>query len=119
MTTDNSAKKMQEDLKESAYKIWLAGLGALSAAEEEGERLFKRLVEKGEEMESKGKNRMEDAQAAVSETLKDVEKSFDERLTGALQRIGVPSREEIRTLTRRVEELNRKVEELNTGKASA
>jgi parallel beta-helix repeat protein len=42
------AKELQSDLMESAHKVWLAGLGALAMAEEEGGRLFKNLIEKGE-----------------------------------------------------------------------
>ena len=37
---------------------------------------------------------------------------FDETLTSALHRLGVPTRDEIRNLTQRVEELNAKIEQL-------
>ena len=37
---------------------------------------------------------------------------FDETLTNALHRLGVPTRDEIRNLTQRVEELNAKIEQL-------
>src|SRR5262245_42554636 len=39
---------------ESAHSVWLAGLGALAAARDEGDRLFRRLVERGRVVEDKG-----------------------------------------------------------------
>src|SRR4030081_2153457 len=48
-------KKLQDELKDSAHKIWLAGLGALAAAEQEGTKVFNRLVDRGREVESRGK----------------------------------------------------------------
>ncbi|CAN5472449.1 hypothetical protein BH23BAC4_BH23BAC4_02300 [soil metagenome] len=36
------------DLKESAQRIFMAGLGALSVAEDEGSKYFKKLIKKGE-----------------------------------------------------------------------
>jgi len=37
--------------RESAHRLWLAGLGALAVVGEEGDRLFKQLVRKGADME--------------------------------------------------------------------
>lgn len=104
-------KRAQRDLKESAQKIWLAGLGALAVAEQEGTRVFDRLVERGRDFEERGKERMEEARSRVSE----VEDRVDEKVAAALRRFGVPSREEIRELTRRVEELNAKIERMTAG----
>ena len=41
MNMNDKAKYFQEELKDSAQKVWLAGLGALSMASEEGNKLFK------------------------------------------------------------------------------
>ncbi len=109
-------KKFQEEIADSAHKIWLAGLGALSAAEEEGSKLFKRLVERGEEFESRGKSRVEEVRDKVkhkvSSAWEDVEDTLDDQVTAALHRLGVPTRDEIRKLTQRVEELSGKVDKL-------
>ncbi len=43
---------LQDELKDSAQKIWMAGLGAVTMAGEEGTKLFKNLVEKGEAFQS-------------------------------------------------------------------
>lgn len=114
MASDGKRKKAQHELKESAQKIWLAGLGALAVAEEEGARMFDSLVERGREWEGRGKERMEGARSRVEDAVDDVEERIDERISKVMRRVGVPSRDEIRELTRRVEELNAKIEALHT-----
>jgi poly(hydroxyalkanoate) granule-associated protein len=119
-------EKLQKDLQESAHKIWLAGLGALSAATEEGSRFFQTLVERGEDVETKGRKSFDKARDEVESQAKkarrqvessvdDLWEKVDERLTDAMHRFGVPTREEIHSLTRRVEELNAKIDTLKTG----
>jgi poly(hydroxyalkanoate) granule-associated protein len=112
---DEEWKRAQRELKDSAQKIWLAGLGALSVAEQEGTKMFERLVDRGRDFEGKGRERMEEAREKVHEAASDVEGRIDEKVASALRRFGVPSRDEIRELTRRVEELNAKIERMTRG----
>jgi poly(hydroxyalkanoate) granule-associated protein len=119
--TSTKERTLQDDVKDTAHRIWLAGLGALAAAEEEGTKLFSRLVDRGRDVESRGKvevdkvvdkaNEVVDkAKSKAGSTWDDLGSKVDETITAALHRLGVPTREEIQTLTRRVEELNAKVE---------
>lgn len=105
-------KKIQDELAESAHRIWLAGLGALAAAEEEGSKVFNRLVDRGKDVESRGKQQVHDVKSRAENAWSGVGDKIDEKVTAALHRLGVPTREEIQNLTRKVEELNAKVEEL-------
>ncbi len=116
-------KNIQAELRDSAHKIWLAGLGALQAAEEEGSKLFKNLVERGESFENRGRERYSEVKTRVGDvtekakdraesTWEKVESRLDDAVSSALGRLGVPSRDEIATLTRRVEELTAMVEKL-------
>jgi poly(hydroxyalkanoate) granule-associated protein len=112
-------KDSSSEIKESAQKIWLAGLGALTSAEEGGTKLFNKLVEKGEAFEARGKEQMAKVQKSVENAVGQAENSweklgdaFDDRVAAAINRLGVPSREEIITLTNRVEELTLKVDGL-------
>ena len=112
-------KDSSNEIRESAQKIWLAGLGALTSAEEEGTKLFNKLVEKGEAFEARGKDQMAKVQKSVENAVGQAETSweklgdaFDDRVAAAINRLGVPSREEIVTLTNRVEELTLKVDGL-------
>lgn len=109
------AGKAQGELRESAQKIWLAGLGALAVAEEEGVRMFDSLVDRGREWEGRGKERMDKAKSRVEHAVDDVEERIDERVSKVMHRVGVPTRDEIQRLTRRVEELNAKIEALHSG----
>jgi len=103
-------------LKESAHDIWLAGLGALATASEEGSKMFKTLVKRGAQVDKSNKVRINhlasrartlrgEAKAAMARVANPIE----DRMTGAIHRLGVPTRKEIATLTKRVEELTRVV----------
>lgn len=117
-------KKVQKEVLDSASKIWLAGLGALSVAEEEGSKLFNTLVKKGEGFEKRGKKQLEKVQSTVEEQVETVVgkadnafgklgRGFDARVADTLNKLGVPSRMEIQKLTKRVEQLTKKVDSLN------
>lgn len=119
METTPNEKKLQDELKDAAHKIWLAGLGALAAAEEQGNKVFTNLVERGRDVEAKGKVEVDKVKSRAGEVRTKAEATVegwgdkvDETLTSALHRLGVPTREEIQKLTRRVEELNAKIETL-------
>lgn len=107
---ETKEKNLQDDLMESAHRIWLAGLGALAAAEEEGSKIFTRLVERGRDVEARGKTQVDDVKTRAEQAWGGVGEKFDAKLTDALHRLGVPTREEIRALTQKVEELTNKVE---------
>jgi poly(hydroxyalkanoate) granule-associated protein len=118
-TETGTEKNVQEELKESVHRIWLAGLGALATAEEEGGKIFSRLVDRGRDVESKGKVEVDKMKSDAERFKAKAESAFetwgdrfDEKLTATLRRLGVPTREEIRNLTHKVEELNAKIETL-------
>lgn len=125
------AKDIQKELKDAAQSVWLAGLGALSAAEEEGSKLFKKLVARGQEFEHKNRPWVEEtakrarvrfeeaaetAKSRIETAVGEAGKAVDEQVNSTLERLGVPSRDEIHRLTQRVEELNAKLEALGATK---
>lgn len=121
--TTGQEKKLQDELKDSAHRIWLAGLGALAAAEQEGVKVFNRLVDRGRDVETRGKGdfqetvdraktHLDQAKTRAESTVEGWGGKIDEAVTSALHRMGVPTRDEIRTLTQKVEELTAKVEHL-------
>ncbi|TFG39934.1 MAG: hypothetical protein E4H44_01140 [Candidatus Aminicenantes bacterium] len=108
-------------VKDNAQHIWLAGLGALATAGEEGNRVFEDLVEKGAKLEKTGRARLEkvlnkaqgrarslrgEAEGAIGR----VSAPIDAGVATALNKLGIPTRKEILALTRRVEELTRTVQ---------
>lgn len=123
MTDDTKQTPIGDDLKDSARRVWLAGLGALAAAEEEGSKLFRNLVEKGEQLERRGQGEVdrvrgsvEGARGRAEGALGDLERRIEARIETVVQRLGVPSRAEVAELTRKVEELTRSVDRLNEQK---
>jgi poly(hydroxyalkanoate) granule-associated protein len=110
---------LQSELADTAHKIWLAGLGAVAVAEEEGGKMFKGLVDRGQDLEQRGKTQVEKAKGAVGgmrtvaesywETL---EHTIDEQMTAVLHRIGVPTKDEIEALSKKVQDLTASIEKL-------
>ena len=100
------------DFRKYTHQIWLAGLGAFARAEEEGSGFFDALVDVGREVERRAKEktpRVEDIKERVrhhtGETMERMEKAFDDRLTKALSRLGIPNKREVESLRLRVQEL--------------
>ncbi len=114
-------REITNELKDSAYKVWLAGLGALAVTEEEGGKFFNNLVDKGEKFEAQRKGDLETVKDKAGEAIEAVgsrwsklESVVDERVGKALDKLGLPSRSEIQDLSQRVEELTAKLSELET-----
>lgn len=105
-------KAPHEELLDSASKIWLAGLGAMAMAEEEGSKFFRRLVERGEEFQDKGRERFEEVKERAEKRWEEIGDNFDKKVAEAMERLGVPTREEVKELNQRLEKLNAKLEEM-------
>lgn len=109
-----------KDLRKYTQQIWLAGLGAFSKAEEEGGKLFDNLVKIGEDLESKTReiadNAVEEVRGRVLEKASDtrdrVERAFDDRITGTLTRLGIPSQRDLDQINQRLELLTEIIQEL-------
>ena len=156
-TTDNARKTVKDtvetaqkeiagtagDVKDAAQKVFLAGLGAFAVAEEEGSKLFTKLVKRGRKVELPGlgadrvkkiskqlataaddaqdavKSRVESATEAAGETAATIEDRVQDAVAVVMKRIGVPTRTEIAELTASVERLTRHVEALKVEKTTA
>jgi DNA anti-recombination protein RmuC len=122
-------------LRDSVEEVWLAGLGALALAEEEGRSAFRTLMRRGERLERRlvkrgatversleqrieqqrdelakaGRARVRDVstqfEALTGGAMSRVGRGVDEAMSRVLHRIGVPTAKEIDGLTRRVEAL--------------
>lgn len=113
-------------IKQSAHEIWLAGLGAFALAGAEGGKLFRSLVKHGAGLEKVNKTRIQklasragdlrdEARTAVAR----VKNPIEAGMNSAISRLGIPSRKEIATLTKRVEELTRVVAKARGTKGKA
>lgn len=106
-----------------ARKIWLAGLGAYVKAGQEGAEYVKELIKTGEQTEKKAKTLIDEkvdaanseidsvkddvvkAKGRVSVQLDKIESAFDRRVASALNRIGIPSKHDVETLSAKLDEL--------------
>lgn len=118
---EETANQMAARIRGSARQIWLAGLGAYTKAEEDAGRFFERLVHEGEEIETKTRGAVERQVRAVEDRVDDVksranvswdrlESVFDQRVSRTLERLGIPSRREIRELEARIRTLETQLE---------
>ena len=107
----------------TASQIWLAGLGAFTVAQQEGGRLFDILVKEGEEFETqtmktagqkveKVRDKVEEVKDKANDQLDKLEQAFQKRVARALNRLGVPTDEDIHELSKRVDALNKNIQQL-------
>ena len=122
-----SSSQLSEKIKESARQIWLAGLGAYTKAEEDTGKIFEKLVKEGEEIESMTRGVVEKQFKAVEDTVEGVkgkvegvkekatdtfgklENVFDQRVSKALIKLGIPTNKRIKELEARIEKLEAKL----------
>jgi len=111
------------EVRSYARKIWLAGIGAYAKAGKEGLDYVKDLIKTGEGVEKQGKKVIDKELKAANSQIDDVkedvavakgkvvvqidklEKLFDARVASALNRIGIPSRHDVDTLSAKLDAL--------------
>lgn len=128
------AEQVSRSIVGSAQQIWMAGMGAFHRAQGEGSKLFEALVKEGMSIEQStrklatGKvdavrDAVEDRVGVVRERAVDtwdrLENVFETRVQRALNRLGVPGREDLAELTKRVNELNAELRKLSKPGARA
>lgn len=127
--------EVPNELSERGRQIWLAGLGALSRVEEEGEKIFHDLIERGQEFEDRGRKQIEGALAQIvdqqkqatgvvdsatesatqtfTDAAESVERTVSNTLTDVLGRAGMPTRDEVEELSTKVGQLSEKLDALS------
>lgn len=121
---EKNVEKAADNIADKAREIWLAGLGALSAVEEEGSKFYNNLVDRGAEFEKRGKKQVDSIYKDINDRFKDLEKRItdtygkaedkvEDNMAHLVKKMGVPSREEVKDLSSKVEKLMKKVDELS------
>lgn len=116
-------ESIQDELTERGREVWLAGLGALATVEEEGTKLYNRLIDRGQEFEEERRGELEEATEKVreqsEEALTQLEEASEETqsvvaesVNTALERFGVPTQEEVDDLADKVDHLSQQVDDL-------
>ncbi|MDN2674019.1 phasin family protein [Janthinobacterium sp. SUN026] len=123
-------KELANAVRSSAQQIWQAGLGAFAKAQEEGGRVFSRLVKEGTEFQKRAEDKVSGVSDSVSKLADGVgkqasgswdklEQVFEERVARALATIGVPTQQDISALHAQIEALSRQVAALSAQAAPA
>lgn len=112
-----------ENIMGSANEIWLAGLGAFAKAQQEGVKIFNKLVDEGKGLEKVIKENSQSATKEVKSTVNKVtgkatqswdklENIFETRVEKALKKLDVPTSSEISALLNKIETLATEVSKL-------
>jgi poly(hydroxyalkanoate) granule-associated protein len=114
------AEQLSKTLSESAQQVWLAGVGAFSRAQTEGTKLFESLIKEGLKLEQNAlrfaggqadvvrgavESKVGQARERATDTWDRLEKVFEDRVQRALTKLGVPGRDDLAELTRKVDTL--------------
>lgn len=114
------AEALSKSISESAQQIWLAGVGAFGRAQAEGTRLFDGLMKEGAGLEKTARayantragtvrNAVEtgvgQTRDRAADTWDRLEKVFEDRVQRALVKLGVPGRDDVQSLSKRVDAL--------------
>lgn len=142
-TVQKNVNETVGEVRDSVQNVFLAGLGALALAEEEGSKLFKNLVQKGEKVDlpSLGldrvkavrdgfetqtgkvtgavKGRVGNAKNTAEDTADKAEDRLQETVATVMKRLGVPTRDEVAELSASVERLTSHIERLKTTQSEA
>lgn len=121
---DTEQNRLQDELSKRGRDVWLAGLGALATVEEEGTKLFNNLVDRGKKFESDRRQRIQEvtkqAEAEGEKALAQLEEAGEDTraylttiVDGALERFGVPTKEEVDALSQKVDALSSQVDALS------
>lgn len=132
LKTATSSKKagppLKGSVKDSAQQIWQAGLGAFNKAQAEGSKAFEALVKEGVSLQRKtqsvAEEKISEATSKMSTMANGIsnkasgqwdklESIFEERVAKALNKLGVPSAQDVAALIERIEVLNKSVQKLS------
>lgn len=97
-----------------ARSLWFAGIGTAFTAAAGAHMVFKAMSEEGEKITRRERPDVERALITASDRVKEagerVEAAVEETMSSGLRRFGVPTREEVRKLALRIEQLTAQLE---------
>lgn len=125
----NKTTALTQSVRQSANQIWLAGLGAFSKAQQESGKVFDNLVKQGESLDKEIKSARQGAvknvrgrvesnvttiKTRATSSFDKLETVFEQRVAATLSRLGIPSRQDIESLSKRIDALHKDIKTLNS-----
>lgn len=126
--SEENTTKLLGGVKHYGRQIWLAGLGAYFKVGQEGLEYLKELVKTGEGVEKRGKvliaeqvevaneefdqvkSDLSSVKGKVDLQIDKIEEAFDGRVARGLNRIGIPSRNDVDVLSAKLDVLHAMLE---------
>ncbi len=133
-TTTEAATEAASPVREVVSGIWYMGVGLVAVAGEQTGRMVKALVDKGREVQpmlreqgKKAAEEVSDAVGGVGDKLKGLthrvaqapeaaEAALDDKVVGALQRLGFPTRDEIAAMSAKLDSITERLESLQAAR---
>lgn len=123
-----------EAVRNSAHLIWQAGLGAFSRAQDEGGELFARLVQQGSDLQKQTQQLADVKGSGVTDSMsrlaenvgrqasgswERIEKVFEDRVSRSLRSLGVPTRDDLKAISRQLDDLSASIQAMARKEAAA
>ena len=131
LKTLSENNQLANTIKDSTQQIWLAGLGAFAKAQAEGGKVFEALVREGMALQRKTQDTAQEHWGEAAQRMGQMasglgeraagqwdrlEGIFEERVAKALQRLGVPTAQEVQALRERVAALEEALDDALAGR---
>ena len=105
-------EKENNPFVETVRKVLLASIGVVALAQEEIDEFVNRLIEKGEIAEKDGKRLAKEVLEKRKKHSQKAEKEFNKQVEDVMDRINIPTKDDIETLSKKINDLSKKVDEL-------
>lgn len=123
-TQSKTPESVTEPLRDAVDQAREEIGGRMDSLVKEGEKLRDQTLKLAEHTVDEARERVEEVRGAVeslksraADTLDNLEQLFEERVARALKRMGVPTREDVRAIAKRLEEINDRIKALAADRA--
>jgi poly(hydroxyalkanoate) granule-associated protein len=107
-----NGKEERKPLLETARRVLLASIGAVALAQDEIEDFVDKLVERGEIAEKDGRKLVREVMDRRKKDREKAEDKLGKRIEEVLDRMNIPTKADIETLSDKIANLTKKVEDL-------
>ncbi len=111
------AEEEKSRLLDATRKVVLASVGAVGLAQDEIENFVNRLVKRGEIAEKDARKLLKEATDKRRRSTRGFDRQVEKQMDKVMDRMNIPSKKDIETLSAKIGELSAKVEELKKEKA--
>ena len=122
-TTPSGFGRARQELFNVGRNLWLASLGAIVEADQASTKLIDRLVERGRPLDERHRKTVEAFTDRANGAMREAGKLFQDTVEyesrQVLKKIGVLTRDDLRTLSARLDILSKQIDEYAAAKAVA